>query len=85
MKHYEVKLHIRPTEIKYEGFKQSENKLAGYTFIKTDDFEAASWKEAARTLTEIFGEDEILSMEITYEPTNAERSNGKRRKHYTIK
>lgn len=85
MKHFEVKLHIKPTEIRYEGFHQSFNKFQNYTLIKSGDFEAESWKEAARTLTEIFGEDEILSMEITYEPTNEERSAGKRRKHYTIK
>ena len=85
MKHYEIRMNIKPTEIKYEGFKQIRNQFIDRTFIKADDFEAKSWKEAAEVLSEIFGEDEILSMEITYEPTNEERSNGKRRKHYTVK
>ena len=85
MKHYEVRMHIKPTDIKYGGFHQSYNKLQGYSLIKADDFEAKSWREAAEILTDIFGWGEILSMEITYEPTSAERSNGKRRKHYTVK
>lgn len=85
MKHYEIRMHIKPTDIKFLGFRQSYNKFQDYTFIKADDFEAKSWKEAAEVLTEIFGENGILSMEITYEPTNEERSNGKRRKHYIIK
>ena len=85
MKHYEVRMHIKPTDIKYVGFRQSYNKFQGYTLIKADDFEAETWREAAEILTDIFGEGEILSMEITYEPTSAERSNGKRRKHYTVK
>lgn len=85
MKHFEIRMHIKPTEVKFEGFRQSYNKFQDYTLIKADDFEAKSWKEASEVLSEIFGEDEILSMEITYEPTNEERSNGKRRKHYTVK
>ena len=85
MKHYEVRMHIKPTDIKYGGFRQSYNKFQDYTLIKADDFEAKNWREAAKVLADIFGQDEILSMEITYEPTTAERSNGKRRKHYTFK
>ena len=85
MKHYEVRMHIKPTDIKYGGFRQSYNKFRDCTFLKADDFEAKTWREAAKILTDIFGWDEILSMEITYEPTNAERSNGKRRKHYNVK
>ena len=85
MKHYEIRMRIKPTDIKYGGFQQSYNKFQNYTFIKASDFEAETWREAAEILTDIFGRDEILSMEITYEPTSAERSNGKRRKHYTVK
>lgn len=85
MKHYEIRMHIKPTNIKYGGFQQSYNKFLDCTFVKADNFEAETWKEAAKVLTDIFGWDEILSMKITYEPTSAERSNGKRRKHYTVK
>ena len=85
MKHYEIRMRINPTDVKFLGFRQSYNKFQDYTFIKADDFEAKSWKESAEVLTEIFGENEILSMEITYEPTNKEQSNGKGRKHYTVK
>lgn len=85
MKHYEIRMRIKPTDIKYGGFQQSYNKFQNYTFVKASDFEAETWREAAEILTDIFGWDEILSMEITYEPTSAERSNGKRRKHYTVK
>lgn len=85
MKHYEIRMRIKPTNIKYGGFQQSYNKFQNYTFIKADNFEAETWREAAEILTDIFGWDEILSMEIIYEPTTAERSNGKRRKHYTVK
>lgn len=85
MKHYEIRMRIKPTNIKYGGFRQTYNKFQNYTFVKADSFEAKTWREAAEILTDIFGWDEILSMEIIYEPTNAERSNGKRRKHYTVK
>ena len=63
MKHYEIRLHIKPTEIKYLGFKQSTNCFA--TFLMAKDFLAASWRDAARVMTEIFG-DEIIDLEITY-------------------
>ena len=36
MKHYEIRLHIKPTEIKYLGFKQSTNCFA--TFLMAKDF-----------------------------------------------
>lgn len=85
MKHCEIRMHIKPTNIKYGGFQQSYNKFLDSVFVKADDFEAKSWRETAKILTDIFGWDEILSMKITYEPTSAERSNGKRRKHYTVK
>lgn len=82
MKHYEIKLHIKPTECKYEGFKQSTNCFA--TFLRTKDFVAYSWREAAKAMTEIFG-DEIIDLEITYMPTKEEERLGKRSRRYIVK
>ena len=81
MKHYEIRLHIKPTETKYLGFKQSTNCFA--TFLRTKDFEAYSWKEAAKVMTEIFG-DEIIDLEITFVPTDEEERMRKRSKRYTV-
>lgn len=85
MKHYEIRLYIKPTDMKYVGFYQSYNVFENHTFIKSKDFLAKSWREAAKVMTEIFGADEILSMDITYMPTDEERSNHMRRKHYKVK
>ncbi len=36
MKHYEIRLHIKPTEIKYLGFKQStDTKKAAMVLLKS--------------------------------------------------
>ena len=75
MKHYEIRLHIKPTEIKYLGFKQSTNCFA--TFLRTKDFEAYSWREAAKVIIENFG-DELIDLEITYMPTKEEERLRKR-------
>jgi hypothetical protein len=82
MKHYEIRLHIKPTEIKYLGFKQSTNCFA--TFLMAKDFLAASWRDAARVMTEIFG-DEIIDLEITYMPTKEEERLRKRSRRYIVK
>lgn len=55
MKHYEIRMRIKPTDIKYGGFRQSYNKFQNYTFVKADDFEAETWREAAEILTDILG------------------------------
>ena len=49
------------------------------------DFLAASWRDAAMVMTEIFGEEEILALEITYEPTYEERGKRKRSRRYIVK
>lgn len=82
MKHYEIRLHIKPTEIKYLGFKQSTNCFA--TFLRTKDFEACSWREAAKVIIENFG-DELIDLEITYMPTKEEERLRKRSRRYIVK
>ena len=82
MKHYEIRLHIKPTEIKYQGFKQSTNRFA--TFLRTKDFEAYSWREAAKVIIENFG-DELIDLEITYMPTKEEERLRKRSRRYIVK
>ena len=82
MKHYEIKLHIKPTECRYIGFKQSTNCFA--TFLRTKDFEAKSWRDVAKAMTEIFG-DEIIDLEITYVPTKEEERLRKRSRRYIVK
>lgn len=81
MKHYEIRLHIKPTETKYLGFKQSTNCFA--TFLMAKDFLAMSWREAAKVIIENFG-DEIIDLEITYEPTKEEERLGKRSRRYRV-
>ena len=81
MKHYEIRLHIKPTETKYLGFKQSTNCFA--TFLRTKDFEAKSWRDVAKAMSKIFG-DEIIDLEITYEPTKEEERLGKRSRRYRV-
>ena len=44
MKHYEIRMHIKPTNIKYGGFQQSYNKFLDCTFVKADNFEAETWR-----------------------------------------
>lgn len=82
MKHYEIRLHIKPTKIKYLGFKQSTNCFA--TFLLAKDFLAKSWREAAKVIIENFG-DELIDLEITYVPTDEEERMRKRSKRYTVK
>lgn len=82
MKHYEIRLHIKPTEIKYLGFKQSTNCFA--TFLRTKAFEAYSWREAAKVIIENFG-DELIDLEITYMPTKEEERLRKRSRRYIVK
>ena len=82
MKHYEIRLHIKQTELKYTDFKQSHNCFA--TFLRTKDFEADSWREAAKVIIENFG-DELIDLEITYMPTKEEERLRKRSRRYIVK
>ena len=82
MKHYEIRLHIKPTKIKYLGFKQRTNCFA--TFLLAKDFLAKSWREAAKVIIENFG-DELIDLEITYCPTDEEERMRKRSKRYIVK
>ena len=81
MKHYKIRFHIKPTETKYLGFKQSTNCFA--TFLMAKDFLAKSWREAAKVIIENFG-DELIDLEITYVPTDEEERIRKRSKRYIV-
>ena len=82
MKHYNIKLHIKPTDCKFVGFKQYTNCFA--TLLLAKDFLAKSWREAAKVIIENFG-DELIDLEITFVPTDEEERMRKRSKRYTVK
>ena len=85
MKHYDVHITTKPTDIEVIGAYQHNNPYLNVTSFRIKDFEAKSWRDVERTIKAIFGEDEVLKLTIVYEPTNEERSAGKKHKIYRVK